>query len=78
MVLVSTFTRIETSTAPRTLNRFQQRNAVRIFGGVKPGMTKDEALRVLETAVAAAAGSRTTLDFAGESRQIRHEGRPSS
>ena len=78
MVPVSTFTRIETSTAPRTLNRFQQRNAVRIFGGVKPGMTKDEALRVLETAAAAAAGSRTTLDFAGESRQIRHEGRPSS
>ena len=74
LVPVSTFTRIETSTAPRTLNRFQQRNAVRIFGGVKPGMTKDEALRVLETAAAAAAGSRTTLDFAGESRQIRHEG----
>ena len=74
LVPVSTFTRIETSTAPRTLNRFQQRNAVRIFGGVKPGITKDEALRVLETAAAAAAGSRATLDYAGESRQIRHEG----
>ena len=40
LVPVSTFTHIETSTAPRTLNRFQQRNAVRIFGGVKPGVTK--------------------------------------
>ena len=36
--------RIETSTAPRTLNRFSQRNAVRVFGGVKPGVTKEEGL----------------------------------
>ncbi len=50
LVPVSTFTHIETSTAPRTLNRFQQRNAVRVFGGVKPGITKEEGLRVLETA----------------------------
>ena len=74
LVPVSTFTHIETSTAPRTLNRFQQRNAVRIFGGVKPGVTKEEGLRVLETAAAAAVGPRVALDFAGESRQIRHEG----
>ncbi|HQZ86150.1 MAG TPA: efflux RND transporter permease subunit, partial [Actinomycetota bacterium] len=74
LVPVSTFTHIETSTAPRTLNRFQQRNAVRIFGGVKPGVTKEEGLRVLETAAATAVGPRVALDFAGESRQIRHEG----
>ncbi|MGH8567316.1 MAG: efflux RND transporter permease subunit, partial [Gammaproteobacteria bacterium] len=73
LVPVSTFTHIETSTAPRTLNRFQQRNAVRIFGGVNPGVTKEEALRVLETA-AAAGGPGVVLDHAGESRQIRHEG----
>jgi multidrug efflux pump len=74
LVPVSTFTRIETSTAPRALNRFQQRNAVRIFGGVKPGITKEEGLRVLETAAAAAGGPGVILDYAGESRQIRHEG----
>src|SRR5262245_4370035 len=74
LVPVSTFTHIETSTAPRTLNRFQQRNAVRIFGGVKPGVTKEEGLRVLETAAAAASGPGTAVDYAGESRQIRHEG----
>ncbi len=71
LVPVSTFTHIETSTAPRTLNRFQQRNAVRIFGGVKPGVTKDEGLRVLETAAAGAQG--VVLNHAGESRQIRRE-----
>jgi multidrug efflux pump len=74
LVPVSTFTRIETSTAPRTLNRFQQRNAVRIFAGVQPGVTKEEGLRILETAAAAAGGTGVVLDYAGESRQIRHEG----
>src|SRR2546429_2705248 len=74
LVPVSTFTHIESSTAPRTLNRFQQRNAVRIFGGVKPGVTKEEGLRVLETAATGAAGPGVGLDYAGESRQIRLEG----
>jgi multidrug efflux pump len=74
LVPVSTFTRIETSTAPRTLNRFQQRNAVKIFGGVRPGVTKEEALRVVEDAAIAAGGPGVILDYAGESRQIRTEG----
>ena len=74
LVPVSTFTHIETSTAPRTLNRFQQRNAVRVFGGVKPGVTKAEGLRVLEGAAATAGGPPVVLDYAGESRQIRQEG----
>ncbi len=73
LVPVSTFTSIETSTAPRALNRFQQRNAVRVFGGVQPGVTKEEGLQVLEKA-AIAAGSGIDIDYAGESRQIRLEG----
>ena len=74
LVPVSTFTRIESSTAPRTLNRFSQRNAVRVFGGVQPGVTKEEGLRVLEQAALAVGGSGITMDHAGESRQIRREG----
>ncbi len=74
LVPVSAFTRIESSTAPRSLNRFQQRNAVRVFGGVQPGVTKEEGLRVLEAAAAAAGGPGIVLDHAGESRQIRREG----
>ncbi|MGH7426966.1 MAG: efflux RND transporter permease subunit, partial [Candidatus Methylomirabilaceae bacterium] len=74
LVPVSTFTRIESSTAPRSLNRFQQRNAVRVFGGVQPGVTKEEGLRVLESAAATASGPGIVLDHAGESRQIRREG----
>jgi len=74
LVPVSSFTHVETEAAPRTLQRFQQRNAVRIFGGVKPGVTKEEGLRVLETAAGAITGRGIVLDHAGESRQIRREG----
>src|SRR5258707_6017748 len=47
LVPVSTFTRIEATTAPRTLTRFQQRNAVRVFGAVNPGGTKEKWRRWL-------------------------------
>jgi multidrug efflux pump len=47
---------------------------VRIYGGVKPGITKEEGLQVFEKAAAAAGGPGITVDYAGESRQIRHEG----
>lgn len=74
LVPVSSFTHIETAVAPRSLNRFQQRNAVRIFGGVQPRVTKEEGLHVLENAALAAKGPGVVLDYAGESRQIRREG----
>jgi multidrug efflux pump len=74
LVPVSTFTHVETTTAPRTLNRFQQRNSARIYGGVMPGVTKEEGLRVLEDAARAAGGIGSNVDYAGESRQIRQEG----
>ncbi|MBO0698358.1 MAG: efflux RND transporter permease subunit [Zavarzinella sp.] len=74
LVPVSTFTHIETSTAPRSLNRFQQRNAVKVFGGVIPGNTKAEGLAVLEEAALKAGGPGTTIDYSGESRQLRREG----
>ena len=73
LVPISTFTRIETAAAPRTLNRFQQRNSVRVFGGVQPGVTKAEGLAILEKAAGVAGNPSVTVDYAGESRQIRHE-----
>ena len=74
LVPVSTFTRIEATTAPRALTRFQQRNSVRVFGAVQPGVTKEEGLRVLENAAAAVSAPGMSVDYAGESRQIRREG----
>ena len=39
-----------------------------------PGATKEEGLVVFEQAARAAIPAGTTIDHAGESRQIRHEG----
>jgi len=74
LVPVSSFTRIEATTAPRTLTRFQQRNSVRVFGAVQPGVTKEEGLQVLENAAASINAPGMGIDYAGESRQIRREG----
>ena len=74
LVPVSSFVRIETKASPRTLNRFQQRNSVKIFGGVLPGVTKAEGLEVFEQTARQVVGNDVTIDYAGESRQIKHEG----
>jgi multidrug efflux pump len=68
------FMHIESHTGPRTLNRVQQSNSARIFGGVQRGVTKEECLCVLEAAAQAAGGSNAVTDYAGESRQILQEG----
>ncbi len=74
LVSVGSFVRLETIAAPRTLNRFQQRNSVKIYGGVAPGVTKAEALDALEAAARAVLPPGYAIDFAGESRQLRMEG----
>jgi multidrug efflux pump len=71
LIPVASFTRVEVSTEPRALNRFQQRNAARVFGGVVPGVTKDEGLAILELA---AKDAGVQIDYAGQSREMREEG----
>ncbi|MCW5765672.1 MAG: efflux RND transporter permease subunit [Phycisphaeraceae bacterium] len=74
LVTVSSFVRIETVAAPRSLNRFQQRNSVKIYGGAAPGVTKGEALTALENAARQILPPGYAIDYAGESRQLRQEG----
>jgi multidrug efflux pump len=71
---VSAFASVSAGVAPRTLNRFQQKNSAKVFAGVAPGITKEEGLRTLETAAATSLKPGMTTDYAGESRQIRKEG----
>jgi multidrug efflux pump len=75
-VQIGSFVKIEMSAAPRTLARFQQRNAFRINGILNAGVTKGEALAALEQIardkILPKAGY--SLDYAGESRQIKQEG----
>jgi len=74
LVPLSTFAHLETSTVPRDLKRFQQLNAVRIQGVIPPGVSLDQALGYLEEQAAAILPQGFTLDYAGESRQLRVEG----
>lgn len=71
---VASFVKLETRAAPRSLNRFQQRNSFKIFGMTAPGVTKEEGLRKLEETARSILPSGYSVDYAGESRQIRAEG----
>ncbi len=63
---------IENTTTARSLNRFQQLNAVKISGvAIRP---LDEALKFLESEAAAILPRGYVLDYTGESRQLRTEG----
>jgi len=74
LVPLSTFATLKTTTEPRELKKFQQLNAVRIQGVVPPGVPLDQALRVLEDEAKAILPQGFTVDYAGESRQLRTEG----
>ncbi|WP_417735043.1 efflux RND transporter permease subunit [Rosistilla oblonga] len=74
LIPVSTFASIEPETAPRTLSRFQQQSSFKVFAAVYPGVTKEQGLTTLENIATDVVGGSMTLDYAGESRQIRHEG----
>lgn len=73
-VAISSLAKLTTFTAPRTLARFQQADSFRVYGGVRPGVTKSEALETLEGAARNILPAGYTVDYAGESRQIRQEG----
>jgi multidrug efflux pump len=73
-VPISSFATLETTTAPRTLARFQQADSFRVYGGVLPGVTKAAGLDALEAAARQILPADYTIDYAGESRQIRQEG----
>jgi multidrug efflux pump len=74
LVPLSTFATLQTSTEPRELKRFQQLNAVRIQGVLPPGISLDQALRYLETEAGKILPQGFSIDYAGESRQLRTEG----
>jgi len=75
LVPLSTFATLKTSTEPRELKRFQQLNAVRIQGALAPGVTLDKALRFLEDQSKQILPTGYSVDYAGESRQLRTEGK---
>src|SRR5207244_10969615 len=68
LVPLSTFASLKTTTQPRSLNKFQQLNAVRIQGVIPPSVPLDKALTYLEDE-AKNLPQGYTVDYAVESRQ---------
>jgi multidrug efflux pump len=72
LVPLSTVATLRETVVPRSLNRFQQLNAVKISGvSVRP---LEEALRFLEDEAAKILPQGDIIDYTGESRQLRTEG----
>ncbi|MGH1486709.1 MAG: efflux RND transporter permease subunit [Cellvibrionaceae bacterium] len=72
LIQLASVATIENETVPRTLNRFQQQNSVKLSGvAIQPldtvlGFLEDEAAKILP--------SSYSVDYTGESRQLRTEG----
>ena len=74
LISVSAVAEVNWQTQPRKLGTFGQQNAFRVYGGVLPGITKEQALSTLEAAAANILPRGYNIDYAGESRQLRKEG----
>ncbi len=74
LIPLSTVATLKTTAEPRDLKKFQQLNAVRIQGVIPPGVSLDAALTFLETQAKQILPKGFTIDYAGESRQLRTEG----
>jgi multidrug efflux pump len=72
LVPLSTIATLKNSTQPRTLNRFQQLNSVKLSGAT--GLPLDQALKFLEDEAAKILPEGYKIDYTGESRQLRTEG----
>jgi multidrug efflux pump len=72
LVALDSIAKIHSAVSPRSLNRFQQLNAVKISGvAIRP---LDETLKYLEGEAAKVLPQGYTVDYTGESRQLRTEG----
>ncbi|MEM9103748.1 MAG: efflux RND transporter permease subunit [Pseudomonadota bacterium] len=72
LIPLSQLATLEQETIPRSLNRFQQLNAVKISGVAT--QTLDAALGFLEEEAAKILPADYLIDYTGESRQLRREG----
>ena len=74
LVPVSSFATLDTFTSPRVLGSFNQQSSFRILAGVLPHITKEQGLSTIESIAAETLPANYSIDYAGESRQLRKEG----
>jgi len=72
LIPLNSVAHIENRTVPRSLNRFQQLNSVKLSG--MTNQTLDQALTVLEEVAREILPPGYSVDYTGESRQLRQEG----
>jgi len=72
LIPLGTIASIRDTVQPRSLNRFQQLNSVKITG---VGPSIDAALRKLEAKATEILPAGYSIDFGGQSRQLRTEGK---
>src|SRR5438552_78925 len=73
-VALATIATLRTTAEPRELKKFQQLNAVRVQGVIPPPVPLDQALGFLEKEATKVLPQGFTIDYAGQSRQLRTEG----
>jgi multidrug efflux pump len=71
LIPLDTIASLKEGVEPRTLNRFQQLNSIKI-SGVAP-RSVDQGIKVLEDAAAKIMPPGSRTDYTGESRQLRQE-----
>ena len=74
LIPLSTIVSLKESTQPQSLKRFQQLNSVSITFAPRPGVSKGEALQILDDAAADILPQGYSVDYSGESRQFKQEG----
>ena len=72
LIPLDTIATLHTGVEPRTLNRFQQLNAIKISGVATRSL--EDAVSVLERAAAQTLPAGYRVDYTGEARQLRQEG----
>jgi multidrug efflux pump len=74
LIPLSTIVTLKESAQPQSLKRFQQLNAVSIMFAPRPGVSKGEALAILDQAANEVLPQGYSVDYSGESRQFKQEG----
>ncbi|TKR30591.1 multidrug efflux protein [Luteimonas gilva] len=74
LIPLSTIVTLKETAQPQSLKRFQQLNAVSITFAPRPGVSKGQALAILDQAAKEVLPQGYSVDYAGESRQFKQEG----
>lgn len=74
LIPVSAFATLNTFTSARVLGSFNQQSSFRVFAGNLPHITKEQGLATVEAIAKEILPAHYSIDYAGESRQLRKEG----